>query len=52
MEMLTHYIIVFMANMFALLPDGAALSLFGDHLTLNGDGSFITSAELSAQLYN
>ena len=46
-----HDIIVAMANMFALLPDTWSLVLMGGELVLNGDGSFITGTELSAELY-
>lgn len=51
MEMLTHDIVVFMATMFAILPDHLSVVLFGGELTLNGDGSFITGRALSARLY-
>lgn len=48
---MTHEIIVAVANMFALLPDAWTLTLMGGELILNGDGSFITGTELSAELY-
>lgn len=48
---MTHELIVAAANLFALLPDAWTLTLFGGELVLNGDGSFITGAELSAELY-
>lgn len=50
--LLTHDFIVAMADMFAILPDFISLHLPGSGLTLNGDGSFITDAELSAHLYS
>lgn len=51
MDMLTHDIIVFMATMFAILPDHLSVTMLGGELTLNGDGSFITGRALSAHLY-
>lgn len=48
---MTHEIIVTLANLFALLPDAWTLTLMGGELVLNGDGSFITGTELSAELY-
>lgn len=49
---MTHDLIVAMANMFALLPDHWSLVLMGGELILNGDGSFQTGVELSAELYD
>lgn len=48
---MTHEIIVMMANLFAIFPDPWTLTLMGGELILNGDGSFITGTELSAELY-
>lgn len=51
LELLTHENIVAMASLFAILPDVMSLTLFGGELILNGDGSFVTGAGLSAKLY-
>ena len=48
---MTHELIVAAANLFAILPDAWTLTLMGGELILNGDGSFITGTELSAELY-
>lgn len=48
---MTHELIVAAANLFALLPDAWTLTLMGGELILHGDGSFVTGAELSAELY-
>ena len=48
---MTHELVVMMANLFLILPDHWSLVLMGGELILNGDGSFITGIELSAELY-
>lgn len=48
---MTHDIVVLMASLFAYLPDAWSLTLMGGELILNGDGSYITGVELSAELY-
>lgn len=48
---MTHEIVVLMASLFAYLPDACSLVLMGGELVLNGDGSYITGVELSAELY-
>ena len=50
--MITHDVIVAMANMFSILPDAWSLVLMGGELVLNGDGSFITGTELGRDLYS
>lgn len=46
-----HDVIVFLATMFAILPDSWSFALMGGELILNGDGSFITGARLSERIY-
>lgn len=48
---MTHELVVLMASLFAHLPDAWSLVLMGGELVLNGDGSYITGVELSAELY-
>jgi len=48
---ITHEIIVAMADVFAIFPDHWSLVMMGGELILNGDGSFITGENLGERIY-